>query len=64
MKGLPYKLAASELGISLSTFRHYIERSFEKLGARTSLEAIRNLQLMERGQKPSKKTYRRISVLC
>jgi DNA-binding CsgD family transcriptional regulator len=63
-RGLPYKTAAEELGITAGTFKHYLLRSFEKLQARSSIEAVRNLQLFERGEKPSKKTSRRIPVLC
>jgi DNA-binding NarL/FixJ family response regulator len=61
---LPYKIAAAELGITEGTFKHYLLRSFQKLKARSSMEAIRNFQIFERGEKPSKKTSRRIPVLC
>lgn len=63
-RGLPYKTAAAQLGITTGTFKHYLLSSFGKLGARSSIEAIRNFQLLERGEKPSKKTSTRIPLLC
>lgn len=62
--GLPYKTAASELGITVNTFKHYLGHCFVKLQATSSLEAIRNFQIIQRGERPSKKTSTRIPVLC
>lgn len=38
-KGLPYKLVADKLGISINTVKVHISRSFEKLGVSSSIEA-------------------------
>lgn len=39
-RGLPYKQIASELGISLSTVRTYIQRIYEKLHVHSQTEAV------------------------
>jgi DNA-binding NarL/FixJ family response regulator len=54
-KGFPYKQVASELGITDNTVRSYIKQIHTKLNANNLIGAVRNLQLMERGEKVSKK---------
>jgi DNA-binding CsgD family transcriptional regulator len=63
-RGLPYKGIACSLGISIDTVRSHIRNGYDKLKATNRIEALRNLQLFERGQRPSKKTSTRIPVLC
>ena len=63
-RDLSYKEVATVLNISFGTVQTHIKRSFCKLGANSKLSAIRNLQLIERGQRPGKKTSSRIPVLA
>ena len=42
-RGHPYKQIASDLGISLSTVRTYIQRIYEKLHVHSQTEAVMKL---------------------
>jgi DNA-binding NarL/FixJ family response regulator len=46
-QGLAYKQIASKLRISMGTVKTHLQRSFQKLEANSSIEAIRNLQYRE-----------------
>ena len=46
-EGLPYKLIADALGISINTIKHHLGRTFRKLEASNSIEAINRLQVLD-----------------